>query len=224
MNLYFYIIGCVIILFILCIFFKNKNGIKEKFVGLSRFNPDNPEFYEMKDEWGEDIDIDEYENDENTTTYIKKVDFTPKIPNNFTTIKSFDKMINIEDYISENNKKCSKGEIICKLTLEKIYNVPFKNIRPDFLKNPETNHNLELDCYNEDLKIAVEYNGAQHYKWPNKYHDKIEDFYKQVKHDEIKRDLCKINDIHLIEVPYIIPLKNIPSYILINLPNSFDDD
>ena len=50
----------------------------------------------------------------------------------------------------------SRGERKCKRIIQKIFRKPFTKIRPDFLKNPETNRNLELDLYNEELKIAVE--------------------------------------------------------------------
>ena len=36
------------------------------------------------------------------------------------------------------------------------------NHRPDWLKNPETGRNLELDIYYPELKLAVEFNGSQH--------------------------------------------------------------
>lgn len=220
MNPLIFIIASVIILFFLWVFFGGENGIKEKFVGLSRFDPRNQEFYKTTNEWGEELE-NNYQSD---IQYTKVVDLTPDIQGKYSPIKSFDNMIKIEDYICENNKKCSKGEMMCKVTLEKIYGVPFRNTRPDFLKNPETNHNLELDCYNEDLKIAVEYNGPQHYKWPNKCHDNIEQFEKQVNHDKLKHEMCLLNGVHLIEVPYNIPLQNIPSFILQNLPDSFDEE
>jgi hypothetical protein len=32
-------------------------------------------------------------------------------------------------------------------------------VRPDFLKNPATGRNLEIDCFNNQLKIGLEYQG-----------------------------------------------------------------
>ena len=46
------------------------------------------------------------------------------------------------------NKSESKGEIECRRYLETIFQVPFPKARPDFLKNPVTGNNLELDCFN----------------------------------------------------------------------------
>ena len=61
----------------------------------------------------------------------------------------------------------SKGETECRKVLESIFGKPFPSSRPDFLRNPVTGgiHNLELDCYNHELGLAVEYNGIQHYKF-----------------------------------------------------------
>lgn len=40
----------------------------------------------------------------------------------------------------------------------------FPNVRPDWLRNPETNCKLELDCYNEELELAFELQGTHHYE------------------------------------------------------------
>src|SRR5205823_8856314 len=56
----------------------------------------------------------------------------------------------------------SRGERICCQTMQRIYGVSFKSTWPSWLINPETGEGLELDCYNDELKIAVEYNGEQH--------------------------------------------------------------
>jgi len=64
---------------------------------------------------------------------------------------------------TKNTKKntSSKGETECRRVIESIFNKPFNKARPDFLRNMVTGgeYNLELDCYNNSLKIAVEYNG-----------------------------------------------------------------
>lgn len=121
---------------------------------------------------------------------------------------------------SEPDKTKSTGERICCHTLEKIYHKPFKTIRPDFLRNPETGRNMELDCYNEELKIAVEYNGIQHYVWPNFTRQTKEDFLKQVKRDELKVQLCDQHGVYLIRVPYNVPKNMIPEYIKYYLPEN----
>ena len=101
----------------------------------------------------------------------------------------------------------SKGEIICRQYLERRFNKPFGKIRPKFLRNQVTSesgidYNLELDCYNDELKLALEYNGAQHYKYIPHFHKSKETFHNQKYRDEIKKYKCKENGINLIEVPY----------------------
>jgi hypothetical protein len=121
-------------------------------------------------------------------------------------------------YTGISNKFVSKGQQICKKVLEQKYNMPFNTVRPDWLKNPLTNRNLELDCYNDLLKIAVEYNGEQHYKWPNGFNQTEEQFKKQQERDKFKIEKCQEYGVHLIVVPFTIAFENIDKYILEKLP------
>lgn len=100
------------------------------------------------------------------------------------------------------SKNC-KGEDIVAEVLEQILSSKVeRNIRPNFLRNPVTGKNLELDCYNEEYSIAVEYNGIQHYKYPSAFHKSEEEFYNQLKRDKLKKKLCDENGVYLIPVPY----------------------
>lgn len=112
----------------------------------------------------------------------------------------------------------SKGEQICRQVLENHYGVPFPSIRPNWLKSGETKRNLELDCYNDELKLAVEYNGIQHYKWPNFTNQSKEAFFEQSRRDKFKVDRCRELGIYLLIVPYSVQHHLIPEYILSNLP------
>jgi hypothetical protein len=116
----------------------------------------------------------------------------------------------------------SRGQQICKLTMEALYHVPFTTARPSYLINPETGHNLELDCYNEQLKLAVEYNGRQHYIYDedkkDKFHKSKEDFLALVRRDHYKQRLCQKHKIYLIVVPYNVNNKDIPNFIVTFLP------
>ena len=107
----------------------------------------------------------------------------------------------------------SKGELICKEVAEQLFEKPFIKIRPNSLKNNVTGHNLELDIYNDDLKLAIEYNGQQHYKYTPYFHKNEEAFRNQQYRDELKRMMCKNNGITLIEVPYTVKHNLIPQYI-----------
>ena len=123
-------------------------------------------------------------------------------------------------YKCHKNNKLSKGEQLCKDVIQDIYQLPFYCVRPKFLKNPETGRNLELDLYNDQVKIAIEYNGIGHYKYPNPFHRTKEEFINQIRRDKFKVDMCDVNDVYLISVPYTIPLNYsaIKEYILERLP------
>ena len=101
----------------------------------------------------------------------------------------------------------NKGEEIVSDVLEEILESPVqRNIRPDFLRNPETGKNMEMDCYNEEYAIAVEYNGIQHYKFPSVFYKSEKEFTDQVYRDRLKRKLCDENGIYLISVPYWVDM------------------
>jgi hypothetical protein len=61
---------------------------------------------------------------------------------------------------------------------------------------------LELDLYNEELNLAIEYNGRQHYDQ--------EEFEKQKARDIIKEGYCDIFEIKLIIVPSLKIFEEIP--------------
>lgn len=128
---------------------------------------------------------------------------------------SYNKHILIEEGISDRPKKSkdSRGELSCRGYLERLFSRSFAKARPDFLNNPVTGgkFNLELDCYNPELKLALEYHGAQHYKFTPHFHKSREAFYNQKYRDQLKRMLCRENGISLIEVPYNVD--NIENYI-----------
>lgn len=76
--------------------------------------------------------------------------------------------------------------------------------RPDFLKNDLTGRNLEIDAYHPKMKVGIEYNGPQHYKFPNVYHKTEEEFERSQERDNLKKKLCLQNLINLIEIPYYV--------------------
>lgn len=116
-------------------------------------------------------------------------------------------------------KGVGRGERICRLALEEIYKTPFRKIRPEFLKNPETKRCLEIDCFGEipKGKLAVEYQGQQHYEYQEGksiFLKSEEDFIKQVRRDMFKKEQLELNNIYFIEVPYNIEYKDIGVYLL----------
>lgn len=97
-----------------------------------------------------------------------------------------------------------KNERRCRDILKKIYGVDFPTVRPNWLKNPATGRNLELDCYNHQLKISCEYDGAQHRKAMRGQTQK--DLRYQMLRDQFKTNMCKKLGITLIRVPdWLLP-------------------
>ena len=111
--------------------------------------------------------------------------------------------------------KESKGERASRAAAERIFGKSFIKVRPDFLRNVVTNHNLELDVYNEELKLAIEYSGRQHYEFVPFFHKNYEAFLNQKYRDEMKKNKCKEQGIQLIEIPYTVKLEDIESFIRI---------
>lgn len=121
---------------------------------------------------------------------------------------------------SKSPPKESKGEEECRRFLEYFFQKKFERVRPSFLTNPITGQCLELDCYNEELKLAVEYNGAQHYQYNRMMHQHSKhSFQNQQYRDYIKKDLCEKHGIRLIIVPYTISPADIPSFLYKELVN-----
>ena len=79
------------------------------------------------------------------------------------------------------------------------------NHRPDWLRY---NRNLELDIYLPELKLAIEVNGVQHYKYTPYFHDNEEDFVKQEERDEFKKKRCEEENIKMISIHYEYNYKN----------------
>ena len=101
-----------------------------------------------------------------------------------------------------NRKFSSIGEkLCCKIFEEYLQRKVVLHLRPNFLKNPLTKRNLELDIYDPITKIAIEYNGAQHYKHvPTMENDLNYQKYR----DDLKVSLCVKEGVSLIVVKYTV--------------------
>jgi hypothetical protein len=121
-----------------------------------------------------------------------------------------------KNIISRGPPRESKGEAECRRVLQRIFKKPFPSKRPDFLRNPVTggSFNLELDCYNSNLGLAVEYNGIQHYKYTPYFHRSKDHFMNQKYRDDMKKRICKENNIVLIEVPYTVKFEKIREFLV----------
>ena len=80
-----------------------------------------------------------------------------------------------------------------KNNIQYEYQKPFEDCRDINL--------LPFDFYLEEHNIVIEYQGEQHYRPIEYFGGKIK-FKLQQKHDNIKRQYCKNNNIKLLEIPY----------------------
>lgn len=159
-------------------------------------------FKKTKGTWSDTMSIKEYlifnKSQEGRSLNARKVDAMPNTKRDYK------------------RRKYSKGESECRRVLEEYFNKPFPSCRPNMLRNPVTGnrHNLEIDCYNDELKLGVEYNGIQHYEYSSYFHKNKEAFMNQKYRDELKCRMCKDLGIRLITVPYSVKEKDIKRYLL----------
>ena len=100
--------------------------------------------------------------------------------------------------VKTERKRYNRTEKRVRKIVERIFNKPFPTVRPAFLKNHATGRNLEIDMYCEELKLAVEYHGLQHYRFIPHYHKTPEVFEAQKERDKQKIVFCARAGIKLI--------------------------
>lgn len=88
--------------------------------------------------------------------------------------------------------------------LEEITGEKFPTIRPNWLRNPKTNYNLELDGFNNKLKIGFEYQGEQHFKRVKFFHKTHAQFRALKKRDLLKKKLCKKHRVRVMYPNYLL--------------------
>ncbi len=108
------------------------------------------------------------------------------------------------------------SETICRAVFEHLFEVPFPKTKPDWLIN-DIGNKLELDGYSQELGLAFEYQGQQHYEFLPFFHKSREDFETRLSWDEYKRQQCQHQGVQLLEIPYWIDLGEIQDFIIARL-------
>lgn len=78
---------------------------------------------------------------------------------------------------------------------------PFYTISEELLL-PGVETRLYLDLYIQQLRLAVEANGSQHYNYNYHFFASAKDFRLAQQRDRLKREWCELNNIDLVELPY----------------------
>ncbi len=107
-----------------------------------------------------------------------------------------------------NNCSKSKSEKMAISIIREILKLNDNEFKPVSPKEVRWLGGLYLDGYSDELKLGLEYQGIQHYEWPNYYHKTKKDFDKQQKNDKIKCKKCIKNNVKLIVIPYTISYRN----------------
>jgi hypothetical protein len=109
---------------------------------------------------------------------------------------------------------CGAGvsERICRAVFEGLFGTLFPKSRPEWLRNKRGNW-MELDGYAQELGLAFEYHGVQHFKHIGFFHVSDETFLLRQQDDQKRAVLCREKGITLIEVPYTVSHGDIESFI-----------
>lgn len=110
------------------------------------------------------------------------------------------------------NIKLSREEL-CRLYIERLTGKKFPKASPSWLVHRSTGRRLQLDGYCEELKIAFEHDGEQHYTYPNTWHKTEKEYEESCERDKLKNLYCKENGVKLIRIRASIAEDKIEEYI-----------
>ncbi|MBY9010801.1 MAG: hypothetical protein KGD70_00340 [Candidatus Lokiarchaeota archaeon] len=109
---------------------------------------------------------------------------------------------------------CSQGkfEKTCRRFFEEMFQDEFPKDKPKWLVNSRGNQ-MELDGHNKSLNLAFEAQGEQHYRAVSHFNQTLKDLKHRIEDDSTKLELCKQNNVILIQVPYYVHPNKLQHYI-----------
>ena len=117
---------------------------------------------------------------------------------------------------------CTSGinERVCREYFKIIFQQEFPKKKPKWLIS-EIGNRMELDGYNEEMQLAFEYHGEQHYNpIPYFYEKQNKSFEKRVMRDKLKENICQKHDVTLIVIPHTVSPENIQQFIIKECKNN----
>lgn len=110
----------------------------------------------------------------------------------------------------------SIGEEMCRRIIERLTDTPWPRIRPRWLLNSR-GQRMEIDGYSKRFNAGFEYQGEQHYSYVSMFHATEADLTVRKGDDDRKRELCRLHEIRLIEVPHTVPKESLITYLVASL-------
>jgi hypothetical protein len=105
-----------------------------------------------------------------------------------------------------------------RFCFSQLFGQEFPKKNPSWLRQ-KNGEPLHFDGFNQDLMLAFEHDGEQHFTHIKHFHPTLEDFQAAQKRDEIKNMLCEENDVDLVRIRFDEQLADVPAVILEKLSN-----
>tara|TARA_Y100000034_G_scaffold136985_1_gene218013 strand:+ start:18548 stop:19420 length:873 start_codon:yes stop_codon:yes gene_type:complete len=156
-----------------------------------------------RDYWTEEKILEEAKKYIKFTDFLEKSNLAYKMAKEKGLIKEVKKITKTFSY-STSFKEEKTRAIISSATGKDFDKINFKH----------KGKRIELDGYNNSLKLAFEYNGRQHYELLERFHNTWDGFIKQLERDDRKKECCKNKGIRLITIPFWIKESDLKDYIL----------
>lgn len=102
-------------------------------------------------------------------------------------------------YAVRHNAARSASEAYAIKCLEAITGKKFVTVHLPWLKY--RGRYMELDGYNDELKLGIEFNGPMHYEHNSAIESRAQ-YEERVEKDKLKRELCAANGVKLITLSY----------------------
>lgn len=109
---------------------------------------------------------------------------------------------------------CAAGvsERICRAVIERIFGTAFPKKKPAWLLSKRQTR-MELDGYAEELRVAFEYQGIQHFIKNKRFHSGSATLGRRMSDDKWKAMLCRRHRVLLLQIPHTVPHGGFEDYI-----------